>query len=292
MYIKQTKGERAFDVFNLILLTLLGIAALVPILHVVSGSLSSPAAITHNKVFLWPVEPTLEHFKLVANTDAFWKAGWMTIQVVLIGTFINMCLTVFASYPLSKLHLRGRKPLLLFVIFTMIFQAPMIPVYMMVKELDMLNTLWALVIPGAISAFNMILCITFFRSLPEELFEAAKVDGMNDYRIVLSIVVPLSKPILFTLLLFYAVGHWNSYMTPLLYINDRSLQTLQMYLYFLMQGSMSDIAAGASAESSLSMVPKALEMATIVLATLPIVILYPFFQKHFVKGATLGSVKE
>ncbi|ANE46072.1 ABC transporter permease [Paenibacillus swuensis] len=292
MQIKQSAGERLFDGFNIILLSLLSIIALIPILHVIAGSLSSPSAIIHNEVFLWPVEPTLQHFKLVANTDAFWSAAWMTIQVVVIGTLINMVLTVFASYPLSKMHLRGRKVLMMFVIFTMIFQAPMIPVYMVVKELHMLNTIWALVIPGAISAFNMILCITFFRSLPEELFEAAKVDGMSDYRIVWQIAVPLSKPILFTLLLFYAVGHWNSYFTPLLYITDRGMQTLQMYLYFLMQGSMSDIAAGASAESSLSMVPKALEMATIVLATAPIVVLYPFFQKHFVKGATLGSVKE
>jgi putative aldouronate transport system permease protein len=290
MRFKRSWGERLFDSFNFILLTALSLAALFPILHVVAGSFSSVNAILHSKVVLWPVEPTLDHFRLVAQTGTFWRAAGMTIMVVLVGTLINMVLTVIGSYPLSKLYLRGRRAVLLFIIFTLIFHAPLIPVYLLVKNLHMLNTFWALVIPGAISAFNMILCITFFRGLPEELFDAAKVDGMNDYRIVAQIVVPLSKPILVTLLLFYAVGHWNSYMTPLLYINDRNMQTLQMYLYSLMAGSTSDIAAAA--ESSATLVPKAIEMATIVLATAPIVVLYPFMQKHFVKGATLGSVKE
>jgi len=291
MRIKQSTGEKVFDFFNIAFLILLSFIALVPILHVVAGSLSSPNAIIHGEVFLWPVGFTFEHFGLVINTGPFWKALWTTIQVVAIATTLNMVLTVFGSYPLSKMNLRGRKSILLFIIFTMIFHAPLIPVYMVVKELHLLNTIWALIVPGAVAAFNMILCITFFRGLPEELFEAAKVDGMNDYRIVMQIAVPLSKPILFTLLLFYSVGHWNSYMAPLLYITDRDLQTLQMYIYFLMQGALSDTTAAAAVESSLSMVPKALEMATIVLATTPIVILYPFFQKHFVKGATLGSVK-
>jgi putative aldouronate transport system permease protein len=289
MKIKQSIGEKVFDSFNVFLLVLLSVIAMVPIIHVVAGSFSSPNAIIHSEVTLWPVGFTFEHFERVINTNAFWKALWMTIQVVFIATLLNMILTIFGSYPLSKMFLRGRKPILLYIIFTMIFHAPLIPMYMVVKELHLLNTMWALIIPSAVAAFNMILCITFFRGLPEELFEAAKVDGMNDYRIVLEIVIPLSKPILFTLLLFYSVGHWNTYMAPLLYINDRDMQTLQMYIYSMMQGSMSD--TPGVAESSLSSVPKALEMATIVLATAPIVVLYPFFQKHFVKGATLGSVK-
>ncbi|MFI2857970.1 carbohydrate ABC transporter permease [Paenibacillus sp. JSM ZJ436] len=292
MEIRKSTGEKLFDTMNIILLSLLSLAAIIPLLHVVAGSFSSANAIIHSRVTLWPVEPTLDHYKLVTQTKAFWEAGWLTIRVVVLGTLLNMVLTIIGSYPLSKPYLRGRRPILLFIVFTMIFHAPMIPMYLVVKEFGMLNTIWALIVPTAISAFNMMLCITFFRGLPEEMFDAAKVDGMNDYRIVWSIVTPLSKPILVTLLLFYAVGHWNNYFTPLLYINDRDMQTLQVYLYNLISlGSNNDMASAAAAESS-NMLPQALEMATIVLATLPIVVLYPFLQKHFVKGATLGSVKE
>ncbi|MCU6711252.1 carbohydrate ABC transporter permease [Paenibacillus sp. J5C_2022] len=291
MVIRKSIGERIFDASNYTLLALLGLLSLLPILHVVAGSFSSPNAIIHNHVFLWPVEPTMEHVNTVAANADFWRAVWMTVKVTAIGTLLNILLTVMGSYPLSKANLRGRKGIMLFILVTMIFQAPIIPVFMLIKELHLLNTMWALIIPSAISAFNMILCTTFFRGLPEELFEAAKIDGMNDYRIVFQIALPLSKPIMMTLILFYAVGHWNSYMGPLMYITDRSLQTLQLYIYYMMAGSMSDIGMSPISDVSLSLVPKALEMATIVLATAPIVVLYPFFQKHFVKGAMIGSLK-
>jgi putative aldouronate transport system permease protein len=263
------------------------------VLHVVAGAFSSTQAIIHNRVSFWPVEPNLGNFEMVTQTPAFWNAAWMTVWVVVIGTAVNMFLTVLGAYPLSKRGLRGRKVLMLFIVFTMIFQAPMIPVYLVVKSLGLINSFWALVFPGAVSAFNMILCLTFFRSIPEDLFDAAKVDGMGEFRTVWQIAVPLSKPIMVTLLLFYAVGHWNAYMGPLLYINDRSMQTLQMYLYNLVaMGNSSDIAAAASSEAGMNLVPAAIEMATIVLATVPIVVLYPFLQGYFIKGATLGSVKE
>lgn len=293
MRIKSSLGERTFDVFNYLFLAIISLTALVPILHVVAGAFSSSQAIIHNRVFLWPVELTLDNIKMVARTPTFWRAGWMTVKVVIIATSFNMVLTIFGAYPLSKKWLRGRKFVMLFIIFTMVFQAPMIPTYLVVKTLGLLNSLWALVIPGAVSAFNLILCLTFFRSLPEELFDAAKVDGMGEFRVVWKIVVPLSMPIFVTLLLFYAVGHWNAYMGPLMYLNDRNLQTLQMYIYALIaQGNSSDIVAAAAGEASITLVPAAIEMATIVLATAPIVLLYPFLQNYFIKGATLGSVKE
>ncbi|MNI49314.1 L-arabinose transport system permease protein AraQ [compost metagenome] len=181
---------------------------------------------------------------------------------------------------------------MLLIIFTMIFNAPIIPSYLLVKNLYLLNTIWALVLPGAISAFNMILCITFFRTVPDDLFDAARVDGMSEYGMVWRIVIPLSMPIVMTLLLFYAVGHWNNYFGPLLFINDRNKQTLQMYLYSLIANGDSDSTAGAGAEAGLKLSPVAIQMATIVLATVPVVLIYPFLQKHFVKGALLGSVKE
>lgn len=291
--IRSTPGERTFDLFNALILIALTAACMLPILHVVAGSFSSSDALIKNKVSLWPVDFTLDNFRYVAKTPQFWNASWMTAKVVVIGTLINMILTIITSYPLSKMNLRGRKFFMLIVVFTIIFQVPMIPLYLVVKDLDMLNTMWALVIPNALSAFNMLLCITFFRNLPEELFDAARVDGMNEYRIVWSIVVPLSMPIIVTLILFYAVGHWNNYMMPLLYVNDRDQQTLTLYIYnILTQGTTNDITGAAAAETSGNVLPRALEMATVVLATAPIVILYPFLQKHFIKGATLGSIKE
>lgn len=291
--IRLSVGERSFDALNIIFLAALSLVALIPVAHVVAGSFSSAAAIIQNRVSIWPVEFTLENFKFVVQTPQFWAAGWMTVKVVCIGTAINMVLTVLTSYPLSKMYLRGRKAILLLIVFTLIFQAPLIPTYLVVKELGMLNTMWSLIIPTAVSAFNMLLCITFFRGLPEELFDAARVDGMSEYRIVWSIVAPLSLPILVTLLLFYAVGHWNNYFMPLLYINDREMQTLQMYLYFLIsEGDNNDIVGAAAAEAAGGMLPQALQMAVIVLVTFPIVVLYPFIQKHFIKGATLGSIKE
>lgn len=293
MKIRKSLGEKIFDVSNVSFLILITLAAMLPIIHVVAGSLSSSNALIHNNVTFWPVEGTFENIKLVAGNSAFWKSGWMTIRIVLLGTAINMFFTMITAYPLSKANLKGRKFFMLLIIFTLVFQAPIIPTYLLVKNLHLLNSIWALVVPGAISAFNMLLCITFFRSVPEDLFDAARVDGMSEYRMVWSIVMPLSLPIVMTLLLFYSVGHWNNYYGPLLFINDRNNQTLQMYLFALIANGDSDsLAGGAAAEAGIKLFPVALQMATIVLATIPVLLIYPFLQKHFVKGATLGSVKE
>ncbi|KRE68899.1 carbohydrate ABC transporter permease [Paenibacillus sp. Soil750] len=292
MKIRKSFGEKVFDVSNVSFLILITVAAMLPILYVIAGSFSSSNALIHNRVILWPVEATLDNFKLVANNSTFWKAGWMTVQIVVIGTMVNMVLTMITAYPLSKMDLKGRKFFMLLIIFTMIFSAPIIPSYLLVKNLFLLNSIWALILPGAISAFNMILCMTFFRTVPDDLFDAARVDGMSEYGMVWRIVVPLSMPIVMTLLLFYAVGHWNNYFGPLLFINDRNKQTLQMYLYSLIANGDSDSTAGAAAEGGIKLSPVAIQMATIVLATVPVVLIYPFLQKHFVKGALLGSVKE
>ncbi|OCT12973.1 ABC transporter permease [Paenibacillus pectinilyticus] len=293
MKIKRTSGEVAFDALNMGLLLLFCLAVAIPLMNVIAGSLSSNEAIIHSEVTLWPVGFNLHNYEFVIRNAVFWKSFWVTIQIVLIGTAINMILTILTAYPLSKGWLGGRKIILLFIIFTMIFQAPMVPMYILVKSLGLLNSIWSLIIPGALSAFNMMLCITFMRSLPEELFEAARVDGMSEYRIVWRIVAPLSMPINVTLILFYAVGHWNNYLGPLLYITDRNLQPLQLYLYKLISQFDMDSAGGQSVlELSTPITPQGLQMATIVIATIPIIIIYPFLQKHFIKGALLGSVKE
>ncbi|QNK56339.1 MULTISPECIES: carbohydrate ABC transporter permease [Paenibacillus] len=293
MKIKKTLAERAFDTGNIIFMLLTCLLVAIPILHVAAGSFSDTNALIHSKVGLWPVGFNLDNYQLVFESKPFWRSFAITLLIVVIGTSINLFLTVLTAYPMSKSYLKGKKLFILFIIVTMIFQAPMIPTYLLVKNLDLLNSIWGLIIPGALSAFNLILCITFFRSLPEELFEAARVDGMSEYRMVWTIALPLSMPIVITLLLFYAVGHWNNYYSALLYITDTSLRPLQLYLYFLMaQFDTSDLQTGASSLVSMDVSPQGLQMATIIVATLPIVLVYPFVQKHFIKGAMLGSLKE
>ncbi|MEF2244199.1 carbohydrate ABC transporter permease [Paenibacillus sp. IITD108] len=285
-------GAKAFDIVNIIFLCLISAIVVIPLLHVISGSLSSTYALTHNMVRIWPVNMNLDNYALVIRNTLFWNALKITLIVVVAGTIINLALTTLTAYPLSKTDLKGRKPYMLFIIFTMIFNAPVIPMYLVVKSMGMMNSIWSLIIPAAISAFNLILCITFFRGLPEELFDSAKVDGLSEYGIVWRIAVPLSAPIMVTLLLFYAVGHWNNYYTPLLYITDASLRTLQLYLYVLVaQNNTTDALAASGGLDLIDTSPQGLQMATIVTATLPIAIVYPFLQKHFIKGALLGSVK-
>lgn len=292
MRIRRSFGEKVFDIANGVFLTMLCAVVLIPLLHVVAGAFSSSKALMRSEVTIWPVQFTLDNIAHVMNNEIFWHAFGVSVVVVVLGTSINLIVTSLTAYPLSKYYLNGRKWLLLVIIFTMIFQAPIIPTYLVVKSLGMLNTLWALIIPSALNGFNAILCITFFRNLPEELFEAAKVDGMNDYGILFKIAMPLSKPIMVTLLLFYAVVHWNNYYMPLLYITDLNLRTLQMYLFNLIsQGDLGTTGAGASVEEYQQITPQSIQSATIVVATVPIVLIYPFLQKHFIKGALLGSVK-
>lgn len=292
MKIRKSPAEKTFEIANILFLLVMCAVMLIPILHVVAGSLSSKNALTHSQVGIWPVQWTVENYKVVFTNTTFWRAFGVSVFLVVAGTIINILMTVITAYPLAKTGLKGRRAVMLFIIFIMIFSAPLIPSFLVVKALGLLNTIWALIIPGALSAFNMILCLTFFRSLPEELFEAARVDGMNEYRILFRIAIPLSVPILVTLLLFYAVGHWNSYYSAMLYISNAALRPLQLYLYSIVaQASMADL-SGSAEDVMMDLSPQGLQMATIIVATVPIVLIYPFIQKHFIKGALIGSLKE
>lgn len=292
MKIRKSPAEKTFEIANILFLLVMCAVMLIPILHVVAGSLSSKNALTHSQVGIWPVQWTVENYKVVFTNTTFWRAFGVSVFLVVAGTLLNILMTVITAYPLAKTGLKGRRAVMLFIIFTMIFSAPLIPSFLVVKALGLLNTIWALIIPGALSAFNMILCLTFFRSLPEELFEAARVDGMNEYRILFRIAIPLSVPILVTLLLFYAVGHWNSYYSAMLYISNAALRPLQLYLYSIVaQASMADL-SGSAEDVMMDLSPQGLQMATIIVATVPIVLIYPFIQRHFIKGALIGSLKE
>lgn len=292
MKIRKSPAEKTFEIANILFLLIMCAVMLIPILHVVAGSLSSKNALTHSMVGIWPVEWTMENYKVVFTNTTFWRAFSVSVFLVIAGTLVNILMTVITAYPLAKTGLKGRRAVMLFIIFTMIFSAPLIPSFLVVKALGLLNTIWALIIPSALSAFNMILCLTFFRSLPEELFEAARVDGMNEYRILFRIAIPLSVPILVTLLLFYSVGHWNSYYSAMLYISNAALRPLQLYLYSIVaQASMADL-SGSAEDAMMDLSPQGLQMATIIVATVPIVLIYPFIQRHFIKGALIGSLKE
>ncbi|MBW5444817.1 ABC transporter permease subunit [Cohnella sp. CFH 77786] len=292
MKTRRHPGEVAFDACNAIVLALACVLILLPMAHVLASSFSSNNALIHAEVGLWPVGFHFDNYMAVFRNEMVWTSFKNTLFVVAVGTLINMVLTVLTAYPLSKSYLRGRRVVLFVIVFTLIFYAPIIPTYLVVKSLGMLNTLWALIVPLAVSAFNLLLCLTFFRSLPEELFEAARVDGMTEFRMVWHIAVPLSKPIMFTLMLFYAVQHWNNYYSALLFITKHDMRPLQLYLYTIVaQNNVSEMLSQVT-EASTGMSPQGLQMATVMVATVPVLAIYPFIQKHFVKGALIGSVKE
>lgn len=292
MKVRESFGSRLFDFFNIVILLLFCLTVIIPFINVIAVSMSSTKAIVNAQVTLWPVGFNLDNYGFVLQNASFLNSFKITLFVVGAGTAINLIMTALTAYPLSKSYLSGRKVFMLILIFNMIFHSPLIPLYLTVKTLGLINSLWALVLPGALSVFNTILCITFFKSLPEELFEAARVDGMSEYKILFKIAIPLSKPVMVTLLLFFSVAHWNNYQSALYYITNVNLRPLQLYLWSLVaQTNTSELGMAAHSESAIKTSPEGLKMATIITATVPIIIIYPFLQKHFVKGAMLGSVK-
>lgn len=261
---------------------------LLPFLHIMAGSFSSGPAITQGRVSIVPVEFTLGNFQAVLGDPKIWRSFWVTILITVVGTALNLTATSLMSYGLSKQELKGRSAIVLIVLFTMIFPAPMIPSYLLVKELGLLNSIWSLVVPGAISAFNMIIMISFFRGIPEGLTESARIDGAGEYYTLWKIVLPLSLPSLSTIGLFYAVGHWNSYAQALMYIRNQELFPLQVLLRRLLVDSDEQMLIRVN--NAVQSV-EGIKMASIMVATIPILLVYPFIQKHFVKGAMLGSIK-
>jgi putative aldouronate transport system permease protein len=286
---KPTFSRNVFAFVNYTILILTSCAMLLPFLHIVAGSLSSGTALSQGKVSILPVEFTWINYIGVLKNMAIWKSFGVTLLLTVGGTAFNLFLTSLMAYALAKNELKGRSFILLLVVFTMIFQVPIIPGYLLVKSLGMLNSLWALIIPGTISAFNLIIMVSFFRQIPESLVDAAKIDGAGEYRTWWSVVLPLSLPSLSTVGLFYAVGHWNGYFSAILYIRTPALYPLQVKLrQLLVEGDTQGVTQSVSLTLQSA---EGIKMATIMVATLPILFVYPFVQKHFIKGAMLGSVK-
>jgi len=283
-------GSRLFDVLNLLLLVGLAAITVLPLLYVLAGSFAGEAEIASRPFFLWPEKFVTGTYAYIFSTDTFVRSIVTTVCVTLVGTVVQVMLTFTMAYPLAKRYLPGRALVLNLVIFTLVFSGGMIPTYLVVRDLGLLNSYWALILPLAINPIYLIIVKSFFQELPQALEEAARIDGCTEMGVFFKIVLPLSKPIIATFSLFYAVGIWNDYMSPLLYVNDASKWTLQM----LVRQFTSSDAANTVGQLDQTWIPpeQGLKFAVIVVATLPILCFYPFLQKHFAKGVLIGSVKE
>jgi putative aldouronate transport system permease protein len=289
---RVTTGMRLFNIFNLVLLTTLALTMFLPFLNIIAQSFSSSKAITNGLVALWPVDFTLINYSYVFQDPTIWRAFMISVIITVCGTTINLIMTSSMAYPLSRPEYVGRKYVLLMILFTMIFSAPLIPVFILIKNLHLMNTLWAVMIPQAISAFNFFVMRSFFMNIPNELIDSSRIDGCSELGIIARIVLPLSKPAMATMGIYYAVYHWNSYSNALYYLNDRALYPLQIKLRALIyMDTMSMDPNAALFSEMINMSPEGIKMATIIVATVPILMIYPFLQKHFIKGMLIGSIK-
>lgn len=277
------------SMLNPIGLILISLIMVLPILNIIAQSFSGPVALSAGKVVLWPVQFTMDNYITVLKQIAIWRAFSVSVMITVFGTLIALIMTASLAYPLSRNEYRERKYILLFVLITMIFHAPLIPNYLLVRNLGLLDSLWALMLPGAISAFNLFVMRSFFLSIPNELIESARIDGAGEVRTIWSIILPLSKPAMATMSIIYSVALWNNYSNALYFINNRALFPLQVKLREFVVTDSSDLANTAGDIANLS--PEGLKMAVIVIATIPIMLVYPFLQKHFIKGMLIGSIK-
>jgi putative aldouronate transport system permease protein len=286
---RESLGSRAFDVLNIVVLLGLALITVLPLLYVLAASFASESEIASRPFFLWPEKFVTSTYAYIFETGTFVRALITTIIVTAVGTVVQVMLTFTMAYPLAKRYLPGRALALNLVIFTLVFSGGMIPTYLVVRDLGLLDSYWALILPLAINPFYLIIVKSFFQELPQALEEAARIDGCNEMGVFFKIVLPLSKPIIATFSLFYAVGIWNDYMSPLLYIDDSKKWTLQV----LVRQLTSPDAQNALAQLESVFFPtEGLKFAVVVIATLPILLFYPFLQKHFAKGVLIGSVKE
>ena len=287
--------NRAFDAVVLVLLVLFGLSCLIPIMHVVALSLSSKNAALAGRVYLWPVELSFSPYKVLLTDAKFMQAMWISIQRVVLGGGLNLVLTVITAFALSQdeKDFPGRKVYMWFLIFAMMFGASLVPWYFIIKATGLMDSIWALVIPGALPVYNTILLMNFFRNLPKEIKESALLDGINPVQMMMKICVPLALPAIATVTVFSVVGHWNNFFVGLLLMNTPSNMPLQSYIQTLTNSNI-DVSSSSLTEEELEVLTslKTFNAAKVVVASLPIVIFYPFMQRFFVSGLTLGSVKE
>ena len=289
---KQSLSETIFSIINGVFLILCSAITLFPFLNVLATSFSSSRAILSGEVFIWPVESTLQAYTNLIKDGQLIGALKNTVIVTVCGTVINMTGTIIAAYPLSKKRLAGRKFFLAVMIFTMLFSGGLIPLFVVVKNLGLMNSYGALWFPSIVSVYNMIIMKTFFEGIPESLEEAAAIDGANDIYILFRIVMPLSLPVIATLSLFYAVGWWNNYYNVMIFINKSNLTTLTVKLMQMLNNlNQTLLTSGEGVGQIDKLTPEGVKAAAIIISTVPILCVYPFLQKYFVKGVMIGSVK-
>ncbi|MBD3921217.1 carbohydrate ABC transporter permease [Paenibacillus sp. PR3] len=283
---------RMFDAVNLILLLVFVLLCLAPFLHIIAISLSSARSIMSGEVSIIPIEINWSAYSQVISDSSMIRSLGFTVMLTALFTVLCISMTIAAAYPLSKTSLRGRKSVMFFIIITMFFSGGIIPEYILVRNLHLLDSIWALVLPGLISPFYLIILITFFQNIPDSLEESAQIDGSSYFRTLISIIVPLSLPVLATLSLFYAVGRWNAFTDTLMYITSPELYPLQLKLYQLVQNNMvSQLMSLEGASGQHMLQPESLKAASVIFATVPILIVYPWLQRYFVSGVMLGAVK-
>lgn len=292
--IDRSLGDRVFNVVNYVLLSLICIVVLYPLLFVLSASVSNPETVLRGEMWLIPKEFNLDSYtKIFQNKDILMGYG-NTILYTAMGTALNLVMTVCAAYPLSRKDFAGRGLITGLIVFTMFFSGGLIPTYLLIKNLNMLDTFWVMIIPNAVSVWNIIIMRTFFQqSIPGEIQEAAMIDGSSHFQTLFRVVLPLSMPIIAVMVLFYTVGHWNAYFNALIYLSSKDKFPLQLILReLLVQSDSGDfIKLTSEAGVRLKMSMEGLKYAVLVVANLPMLILYPFLQRYFVKGIMIGALK-
>lgn len=295
--VKETRADRTFGIAVYVFLGVIGAVILYPAIYIVSSSFSSGAAVLAGEVWLWPVHPTVTGYLGVFSDNAVWTGFFNSAIYTVCGTVLSVCLTISMAYPLSRKDLVGRNVWIFMILFALLFSGGLIPLYLVVKNLGLMNTRASIILPTAMNIFAIIVAKTFFQTtIPSDLYEAAQIDGCSDIRFLLSIVLPVSTPIIAVLVLWAAVGQWNSYLSALLYLNSQSLYPLQLVLRdILVLNNINFSTMGNLSPTELlhlQNLEDLLKYSLIVISTLPILFLYPLVQKYFVRGIFLGSVKE
>jgi len=289
--VKRGGLEKRFTFFDFVItvvLSLVAIVTLYPVLYTVSVSFSDPAYIVQNKVYLWPRGFNIEAYKQVLESPKIPRAYWNTILYTTVGTFINLLMTAVAAYPLSRKGLVGRKFFVVAIVLPMFLNGGIIPTFLVVQKLNLIDSIWAIVLPNAIWTIELLIIKSFYENMSSALRESAVIDGASEYRVLFNIVIPLSKPALASIGLFYFMGHWNSFFIPMIYLNDINLYPLQVVLRDML---LFDTNKQEAAIEQMLIPPQALKNATIFISMIPVLIIYPFAQKYFAKGIMLGSEK-
>ena len=297
--IKDTRADKIFLIFIYVFLAISLLIVLYPLIYIISASISDPHLVNSGEMWLLPKGITFEGYRTLLGNSSIWRGYLNTIYYTVLGTSINLLVTLPCAYALSREDFYGRRAFTNFMLVTMFLSGGLIPSYLLIRSLGMLNTVWALVIPGAVSVYNVVVTRTFFQStIPREMEEAAIVDGCSDFRLFMQIVLPLSTPIIAVMALFYGVGHWNSFFSALIYLSDRSMYPLQMILreILILQDMSSNTVNNVTSEManmlySKQQLAQVIKYGVMIVSSLPVIIVYPFLQKYFVKGMMVGSIK-